>query len=159
MNIFFAFPVVLLCYLYMPGGMNPATEPDPDMFPPMLFSPVSGVSIQKGEIQFEWYRTDRKHVYEIMIARKPDFSDGKRFACKDTVFKHLINDENIAVYWKVRAFKNKKTYSEWSSIYMFYVGLQPAIINSGGCNRDCSHCKHPCGRRPPPDYDKIRPVE
>lgn len=159
MNVFYAFPLVLLGFLYLQGGLNSATEPDPDLFPPMLFSPVSGVSMQKGEIKLEWYRTDRKHVYEIMIARKPDFSDGERFACKDTVFTHVFNDENIAIYWKVRAFKTKKVYSEWSAPFMFYVGLQPAIIHSGGCNRDCGNCKHPCGRRPPPDYDKISPLE
>ncbi len=155
--MFFTFNIVLLILnLSFSGGEGKGhMGVDPDLFPPMQVTPLSGAYFNKGEVQFTWTRTGKKHVYELMTAKNPDFSDGIRYACTDTTFKINFNEDNTVIYWKVRAFKNKKTFSEWSPAFTFYVGLQPVQINTGGCNRDCAHCKHPCGRRRAPDYDII----
>jgi hypothetical protein len=154
MNIFLNFALIFFSLVYSNGDVKKDYGVDPDFFPPVQVSPVYGAYLQKGEVQFTWTRTGKKNVYELMTARNPDFSDGVRYACSDTTFRINFTEDNAAIYWKVRAFKNKKTFSEWSSVFTFYVGIQPVEINNVGCNHDCAHCKHPCGRRAP-DYDII----
>ena len=153
MNIFLVFTLAFLGFFF--NIDEKISSPDPDFFPPMLISPVSGTSLNVGEVKFTWTRTGKKHVYEIMTAKNPDFSDGIRSASIDTVFVQTFTEEPVVIYWKVRAFKNKKTYSEWSAASVFYIGLQPAVLNPVGCNRDCGNCKHPCGRRRMPNEDII----
>jgi hypothetical protein len=119
---------------------------------PIGMLPVNGAIVDTGKTTFCWSKTGVKHVYELMIARNQDFSDGQRYSSKDTtLILNLKYTDNI-VYWKVRAFASKQNYSEWSQVFMFYPEI--SIINNQNKNRapcgklgGCGGCKNPCGGR------------
>lgn len=116
------------------------------ILPPVILSPVSGSDIGNDTCFFSWSSSGKKIVYEIIFSADAGFSDPERFAVKDTFFAKTF-PKNGCYFWKVRAFKSKKNFSEWSGTSQLYVGQVPVKYISPGCQGNCANCPHPCGRR------------
>jgi hypothetical protein len=112
---------------------------------PVLLGPASGAAVTNDTNVFYWSSSGKKIVYEIIFSSDAGFSNPSRFAVKDTFFKMAFPLYGT-YFWKVRAFKSKKSFSEWSVTNQIYVG-QPVKYISPGCHGNCSNCSHPCGRR------------
>lgn len=129
--------------------------------PPVPVSPVYGQFTSDDTVFFNWTRSGKKMSYEIMISEDGLCLDGKRYASTDTTIKiHFSKKLSGARYWKVRAFKNKTTYSEWSKVSYFNLNMEQQIQINSGCSHNCGSCTHPCGRRRTPNWEiDLKPVD
>jgi hypothetical protein len=121
---------------------------------PYLLNPVNFSSCD-SLCTFSWTSSGNKVSYELWISDNSGFGECKQFVTRDTTFTWLTGvPTNQYKYCKVRAWKSGKVYSAWSPVVAFVHGTLIQnnfnIYRTGGCNGDCSHCNHPCGRRPVP---------
>jgi len=128
---------------------------------PILLQPAPNQYIPDTTCTLVWNTTHPKHVYEVFISTDCEFASRERFASFDTTIVYNLSKQmNKTIYWKVRAYKNKKTFSRWSEVSYFHCGLQPAdnliAPPPGGCRGNCGSCTHPCGRRK--QYEYIKPL-
>lgn len=120
---------------------------------PVLLQPSLHQYVADSTINLMWSSTHPNHVYEIYLADNAAFQNGIRKASIDTILTFdLLTFKNKTVFWKVRAFKNKKHFSVWSDVSSFYylTDIQPVdtqIINSRSCHGNCANCPNPCGRK------------
>jgi len=118
--------------------------------PPKLLFPENESYINSGDITFGWTKTDKKHVYEIIISQDIEFTNPQRFSCSDTTILVPLTYTSGNLYWKVRAFKNDKKYSDWSETYHCYINdanqIKTNIMSPCGRIGGCAGCGG-CGRR------------
>lgn len=159
--------IVILLYFF--AGINPGFNTqdenkekiDSTMHIPAPISPTSGTYFLGDTLLFQWMHQGENTEYEIMFSTVFDFSINETEIVSDTTYKKYMGHlQSGQLYWKVRAKKDKKTYSQWSYISVINIGEQvPVDIIRGGCRGNCGSCPNPCGRRR--GYDDIikEPIE
>lgn len=119
---------------------------------PIPKSPLNGAVISAETISFSWSACPGAVRYRIETSQLADFTIINALECIDTISIQSISLMSAPnMFWRVRSEMNDTVYSGWSEVNQFTV--QQAVVIPppyGGCNGDCSHCTHPCGRRPPP---------
>jgi hypothetical protein len=125
--------------------------------PPIPILPYNETIITKGDVTFSWTETNKKHIYEIIISQDIDFTNPLRYSTSDTTIVIPITYISGDFYWKVRAFKNKKNYSDWSLTFCCHLYENQQQDNSilAPCGRigGCRGCMSPCGRRSYQNFD------
>jgi hypothetical protein len=121
---------------------------------PVIMTPLNYTSCD-STCNFSWTSSGKNITYELLISESSSFVTNKSYTTIDTTLLCPLGAKtNNYKYCKVRAWKNSKTYSDWSPLVTFYHGSSSLIYNpdlikiSGGCQGNCGNCKHPCGRRP-----------
>ncbi|HBS87488.1 MAG: hypothetical protein A2W91_00520 [Bacteroidetes bacterium GWF2_38_335] len=143
---------LLFCYQFISENIS-LEKTDGEIPSPVPVSPDGDIYSIEDSIFLSWSSSGKKMVYEVMISRDENFNLNRRYSSVDTVFKLGIKELERGVwYWKVRAFKNKNSYSSWSEALYFAKSEPLQIIRQSGCNGNCAGCTHPCGRRRMPEY-------
>jgi hypothetical protein len=152
MQIFYSFIILAGLFLsQIPAHHSTNYYSTKKIETPTGIIPVNGAIVDTGKTTFCWSKTGAKHVYELMIARNQDFTDGQRYSSKDTTLTLNLKYADNVVYWRVRAFASKQNYSEWSQVSVFYPGIN--VLNNNNnrapCGKigGCGGCQHPCGGR------------
>jgi len=132
---------------------------------PVNIEPSNGQYITDTIVNLLWYSTHPKHVYEIVYADNILFEPCYRKASKDTITTINLNIfQNKTVYWKVRAFKSLKKYSNWSDVSVFHCFEEPVPlikekIIAPGCRGNCSQCpNYPCGKSRREPYKQVKMI-
>ncbi len=124
-----------------------------DIPAPMVLSPLSGSTVDSGQVFFLWRSLGQNISYELLLADNPEFLDAKKFLTPDTFSLHILTGDTAQLFWKLRAFIEDKEWGEWSPDQVLYVRKPQKKIFLAPCGRvgGCSGCPYPCGRRPPED--------
>lgn len=97
--------------------------------------PENGSSAVSALPKFNWHRKPDAEIYEIQLAKSPDFSGNNLVATKETTDSTFttpsILDKSTIYYWRVRA-KNNCGAGDWSRISAFVTeALSCNVYNSG----------------------------
>ncbi|PLX06622.1 MAG: hypothetical protein C0596_14980 [Marinilabiliales bacterium] len=153
------FIVVIFSIVYFSGitYKTNSKKEDNKLAVPRIIAPKTSEYIESTCL-ITWTGDSKHKFYELQISTSSDFSTGQKYILSDTLITVNLGVPDYAnKYLRVRAFKNKRKFSQWSGVITIVHGVYSTPVEEiyfGGCSGNCATCPHPCHRRLPIDNPK-----